>query len=194
MGQLFHSSSVYVHNFVSFLKLRHTHVRLNINQQTEGNYSFYNGNPRNVFEAKTENNGLSVPVVVQTLNSFSRIVVLMNTSKNIANKAYRHSPSDLGDDHRQVDICTTLEKTQVVKKELKPRTATCLHTTTFILLCIFSLVGTTSLKTGRDHNPGTRNDHFRFPSVARKRHLLTKLSCKKDILRSLKCVIVALFF
>ena len=60
VGQVFHSSSVYVHNFVSFLKLRHTHVRLKINQQTEGNYSFYNGNPTNVFEAKTENNGFSV--------------------------------------------------------------------------------------------------------------------------------------
>lgn len=71
VGQVFHSSSVYVHNFVSFLKLRHTHVRLKINQQTEGNYSFYNGNPTNVFEAKTENNGFSVmvPVLVQTLNS-----------------------------------------------------------------------------------------------------------------------------
>ena len=89
---------------------------------------------------------VEVPVVVQTLNSFSRIVVLMNRSKNLVYEAYRHSPSDLGDDHRQVDICTTLEKTQVVKKELKPRTATCFHTTKFILLCIFSLVGTISLK------------------------------------------------
>ena len=135
-----------------------------------------------------------VSVVVQTSNSCFRIFVLTNTSKNIVYKAYRHSPSDLGDDHRQVDICTTLEKTQVVKKELKPRSANCLHTTKFILLCIFSLVGTISLKTGRDHNPGTRNDHFRFPSVTQKRHLLTKLSRKQDILRSLKRVILALFF
>ena len=40
---------------------------------------------------------------------------------------------------------------------------TCLHTTMFILL------------SGRDHCPGMRNAHFRFPSVPQKRRLL-KLS------------------
>ena len=49
----------------------------------------------------------------------------------------------------------------------------CLNTTTFTLWGIFSLVERRLVwKSRRRHCPGTRNAHFRFPSLPQKRRLL----------------------
>ena len=52
---------------------------------------------------------------------------------------------------------------------------TCLHTTTYMLLSIFSLVETITLEIWEQPGPGMQNVDFWFPSVAQKCHVL-KLS------------------
>ena len=51
---------------------------------------------------------------------------------------------------------------------------TCPHTTTFVLLSIFSLSGTISFNkiTRKELYPSWRNVHFRFPSVTKNRRLV----------------------
>ena len=49
---------------------------------------------------------------------------------------------------------------------------TCPHTTTFPFLSIFSPLEMSSLKSGRQYSPNTRNGLFRLPSASQKRACL----------------------
>ena len=58
---------------------------------------------------------------------------------------------------------------------------TCLHTTTVLMLTIFSVAETLSMKARRNHCPGMQNVRFRFPFRAQIRHgLVLKLPFGND--------------
>ena len=82
--------------------------------------------------------------------------------------------------HRCFLLIRSLSKPRMTTRSEQFSYLSCLHTTIFILLSIFSLVETISLKIwpGRHQCPGMQSVHFQFPSVTQKLRLL-KLSYNK---------------